>query len=112
VKFKPGTGIRDLTPQSVLAMTVVERVCLNRLGLGYEPTITSADDRVHGPRSKHPSGNAIDVRTKDILREDLWIIIAKIKARLEPLGFDVVFEAEGQPQEHIHIEYDPKAWEA
>jgi hypothetical protein len=112
MRFKPGTGIRDLTPQALLAIQVVERVCLNRLGLGYEPTITSADDRKHGPNSLHPSGNAIDVRTKDMRREELAEIFVDIKKRLESLGFDVVLEAVGKPQEHIHIEYDPKAWEA
>ena len=112
MRYKPGTGIRDLTPQALLAIQVVERVCMNRLGLGYEPTITSADDRKHGPRSKHPSGNAIDVRTKDMLREDAAIIFAELQRRLDGLGFDVLWEFRGEPQEHFHIEYDPKPWEA
>lgn len=112
MRAKPGTGIRDITPQAVYGMMVVERVCLNLFGLGYEPTITSADDRVHGPNSLHPSGNAFDVRTKDILRRDLDSLLTEIKRRLEPLGFDVILEFRNQEQEHIHIEYDPKAWEA
>lgn len=112
MRFKPGVGIRDLTPQALLAMGVVERVALSHFGLGYEPTITSCDDSVHGPRSLHPTGRAIDVRTKDILPRDKTAFVEEITKRLNGIGFDVVYEDDGGPQEHIHIEYDPKAGEA
>jgi hypothetical protein len=93
-------------------MMIVERVFLNRLGAGYEPTITSIDDRTHGTHSLHPGGLAFDVRTKDLLDEDAAIVFTEIYKRLNRLGFDVLWERRGQSGQHFHIEYDPKAEEA
>jgi hypothetical protein len=110
MRTKPGVGIRKLAPQIVFAQGVVERVCLNHFGLGYEPTLTSINDSHQS--GLHPKGFAFDVRTKDMLREDAAIIFVEVHKRLEALGFDVLWEDRDGPNQHFHIEYDPKAGEA
>lgn len=66
----------------------------------------------------HPLYRALDVRTRNILgwpedvegrRQALLGLAHKVAARLG-VDFDVVphLELAGKPQEHIHIEYDPK----
>jgi len=57
------------------------------------------------PKSLHHKGLAVDIRTRNVpldLRQGLF---RAIYSALNPLGFDVVIEANPP---HIHIEYDPK----
>lgn len=71
--------------------------------------MTSLRDGVHMNHSLHYVGMAVDIRTRDFVadlrsaEEIKQKVFEAIKARLKPLGFDVVFEAD-----HIHVEYDPK----
>ena len=71
-----------------------------------ECTITSANDSKHSEKSLHYNGCALDFRTKDYAG-DKQALRDRIKAALGP-DFDVVLEALGEDNEHIHVEYDPK----
>lgn len=104
LRFTDNCKFKDLKPQILLAIYVSEQVYL-----AYnvpEMWLTSVDDSTHGSNSLHYSGNAIDIRTRNIpggyTGEKAKLIHAAIKARLGK-EFDVVLESN-----HIHIEYDPK----
>jgi len=64
--------------------------------------ITSARDGQHMKGSKHYTGDAVDLRTRDLTKQeqkDLWQNLVNY---LGP-KFDVVLESD-----HIHVEFDPK----
>lgn len=99
MRLKSGVKLTDLQPQVILAVLAVEEV------MGF-CTVTSANDSKHSASSWHYKGRALDFRTKDYAGDKLKAV-ADIKERLGP-DFDVVLEAEGEPNEHLHVEYDPK----
>ena len=80
--------------------------------------ITSLDDSTHSAGSKHYAANnpsnqceAVDVRTKHLpaILRDLFAVT--MRELLEPMGYDVVMESPGEPNEHLHVEFDPKPGE-
>lgn len=105
MKLKAGVRLSKLSPQMVLAAMIVEEVFA---AFGVPCVITSANDSKHSAASKHYSGEALDFRTKyDALNGREQEMRDAVK---EALGddFDVVIEAVGTEQEHLHCEYDPK----
>jgi hypothetical protein len=105
VKLKAGVRLAELCPQMVLAAVVVDGIYAKR---GLECVITSANDSRHSAASWHYKGRALDFRTHyEALNEQEQEIRDEVK---ESLGqdFDVVMEAVGTPNEHLHVEYDPK----
>lgn len=103
MKFKTGVKLEGLKPETLLGMIVADDAYkAQRL----EMTITSVNDSQHKTNSKHYSGHAFDIRTKDTgmprrLHEE-------IKKVLSPVGFDVILEDLNGVNEHIHVEFDPK----
>lgn len=74
--------------------------------LGFESiTITECMGGVHMATSLHYALRAIDIRSKDMPDADAFL--AKYTVALGP-GHDVLIEMKGDPNEHIHAEYDPK----
>lgn len=69
---------------------------------GHPFTVTSLEDSVHGPRSLHASGNAADLRTRNLPVQVLPDLVKALQLALGP-QYDVVLESD-----HIHMEYDPK----
>jgi hypothetical protein len=81
--------------------------------------ITSAYDSFeeHGLRSKHKTGNAIDLRTQNLgLSYDEKLAIVEATNRRLNIGggndYTVLFEGAGTKKEHIHIQYNPITPEA
>lgn len=118
ISFKAGVSIKGITPQIVLAMKVIDdiiysyakdtgQVVFNNYSR-IDFVVTSVNDSSHMEGSKHYSGNALDIRTHDWYFERTLRILDLILKVLKPLGYDVIFESKGTPNEHIHIEYDPK----
>lgn len=103
MKLKVGVRLKDLQPQMVLAALIVERIFVER---GGACTITSANDSTHSATSWHYKGRALDFRTHDF-PGDKQELLAALKAELDS-DFDILLESLGGPQEHIHVEYDPK----
>jgi hypothetical protein len=73
-------------------------------------TVTSGNDSGHGDGSKHYTDNAADVRSKNFLSRESKLLF---KRRLEnmlnshpefPDCFTVLFEYEGQDEEHFHVQ--------
>jgi hypothetical protein len=104
LSFKPGVRLDDLVPQAAAALPVVAFVYQHQGALSC--VITSVNDGTHGPNSLHAKGRAFDVRTKDYVGDKVFLR-DKVKAALGD-NFDVVLEDEGGPNEHLHVEYDPK----
>lgn len=115
IVMKPGVRVRDIRPEMVLGITIAAG-CWGWLGL-TTLTVTSVNDSKHGPNSLHYKGAAADLRTKDIgqagdpqnapRRAVLDRLVSSLCASLGA-DFDVVLENFGGPNEHIHVEYDPR----
>lgn len=103
MKFKPNVRLKDLTPQMALAAIVVYHLYQSK---GIECVITSANDSVHGERSLHYKGNALDFRTKNYPGDKRWLK-EEIAANLGQ-DFDVVYEDPDGDNQHIHVEYQPR----
>ena len=103
MKLKTGVKLKDLSPQMVLGANIIDRVYMEH---SHNPTVTSCNDGKHSETSLHYSGNALDWRTKDFYGDKQALVYA-IKDALGS-NFDVVLEALGTDNEHIHTEYQPK----
>lgn len=99
--LKAGVRLAGLQPQMALAAMVVDE-CYG----DTECVITSANDSKHSERSLHYKGCALDFRTHNYAN-DKQALRDRIKAALGQ-DFDVLLESVGTPNEHIHVEYDPK----
>lgn len=79
--------------------------------------VTSMNDSDHMPGSKHyivdsrGFNKAADFRSHDLTDSQKEIILTELKRYLDNIGFDITFEFPGDPDEHFHIEYDPKPGE-
>ena len=97
--LKTSVDLNGLTKDIQKILPLVDE--LSRQLLGREAIITSALDGKHSTNSLHYSGNAIDLRTRDLpilLKHHYWQLLR------DRLGddFDVVKEAT-----HVHVEFDP-----
>lgn len=75
---------------------------------GRAVVITSGNDSTHMQGSRHYSDNALDIRTKDFpttaaKRAFLAAVLQRLGA-----GYEGLIEDLGGPNEHMHLEYDPK----
>ena len=104
ILLKPGARIRGLKTEILFAILVVQEV---HADYDLDCIVTSVTDGVHGHASKHYSGFAADFRTKHWSAAIKHQIVSVIK---EALGadYDVVLLYEGEANEHLHVEYDPK----
>lgn len=100
MRIKKGVNLAGIRPEMVLAALICEQV-MRTWHVEYDMTVTSVCDGKHGKGSLHYVGQAIDIRTNDIVANKL-LIDAQLK---EYLGeqFDVVWE-----DTHLHVEFQPK----
>lgn len=115
LRLKDGVRLTGLVPQMALAASVVDGVYQD-FGI-RECWITSANDGKHSDRSLHHGKQgkftdglcrALDFRThQEALNGREYALRDEIKKHLG-IDFDVVMEAVGTPNEHCHVEYDPK----
>jgi len=113
MKLKPGVRLKGLVPQMVLGARVVECVYEE---FGAPCVLTSGNDSKHGEGSlhhcltgKYTDGlcRALDFRTKyETLNGKEIALRDAVKAALGD-DFDVVMEAVGTDNEHLHVEWDP-----
>ena len=103
IKIKPGVVLDGIQPVTLRMWADVAEVYYS---FGYPCVVTSGLDGKHKSKSLHYVGKALDFRTHIIpngKEEELRDAVAK---RLGT-NFDVLFESEGKPWEHLHAEYDP-----
>jgi len=104
-QIKTGVDLRVLAPQWAIAYPIIRDSFQNR---GYSCVVTSGNDsHADKPKSLHPSGRALDFRTRHIPMIDKVPIVNDIKKALGE-QWDVVLESVGQDREHLHAEFDPK----
>jgi len=101
IALKSSARITGVRAETLFAMRVAEGVFEDRkLGL---MTVTSCADGKHSAGSKHYTGGAFDIRTRDIPQDQWQIVAGDIRERLGS-EFDVVVE-----KDHFHVELDPKS---
>lgn len=102
--IKAGVRLLGILPQTVVAMQVVSEICFD---FEYDFVVTSVADGKHKKSSSHYTGRAFDFRVRHMVPEDAKAIASLAK---ESLGddFDVILEHLGEPNQHIHVEWDPK----
>ena len=90
------------------SLTLVAAIANVSHDYAWDVTITSGNDSKHKKGSKHYTDEAIDIRSKNFpnkrAKQDF---MAAVLLRLGP-GYDMILESEGQPNEHVHLEWDPK----
>ena len=92
-------------PKSAVIMAAVANAAET---LGFlTTTVTSGNDSLHMVGSKHYSDEALDFRTHDLTRANAEKLCAVALLRLGA-GYQGFVENPGTPNEHLHIEYDPK----
>ena len=101
IHFKAGV---DVSQQAILTAAIVNAA--TDLGLP-DMVITSGRDGTHLTTSKHYSDEALDFRTKHLTGTEKHALVAHIFTRLGR-DYDVLLEQAGTPNEHGHVEYDPK----
>lgn len=97
MKLKSTVNFQGITPEMLLGIIIINSVFEK---FNYELVITSITDSIHSVNSLHYSGNAIDIRTRN-LPPALDSLLYELKNSLGK-NFDVVKEID-----HIHIEYQP-----
>ena len=102
-QLKLKNNVRPLS--LVIAAAVINSA--NEMKLDTNVFITSGNDSKHMPGSKHYSNEALDVRSKNFNISIRNKLIKIINRRLGK-NYQVIMEDDGKPNEHIHIEYDPK----
>lgn len=97
--LKSGVKIQGISTELLFALNVAGRVYES---YGHEVTITSLLDGKHSKTSLHYSGNAADLRTRDLGTTSASDVRNSIKERLG-IDYDVILETD-----HIHVEYQPR----
>jgi hypothetical protein len=106
LKFKDKTvRLDNLRPQMVLGLIVMRDALAEH---GYDCIVTSCNDGHHSYTSLHYAGSAVDVRSKHIAsNEEKQLVLVEARKAL-PRHFDLILESLGTPNEHYHMEYQPK----
>lgn len=106
-QFKQGTEVEVLTSDLLLGLIgfahIMETTCGAKI-----LTITSVNDGVHKPGSLHYNGNAVDIRSKVFKHELVEKAVSLFRSSPDGPRYDLLFEAPGTPNEHLHLEFDPK----
>ena len=107
LEFKAGTVVRlidaALLPGLIALMTFMESILdITKL------TITSVNEGRHMSGSLHYQGRALDIRSKIYPPEKVAEVVSEFK-KLYDKDYDLIWESQGKPNEHLHLEYDPRS---
>jgi len=106
IQYKEGVNIRGTCPEILEGQMVVNEVLAQ---YGYITFVTCGREGSHSWTSRHYDGRARDYRSKHIHRDMLPHVRNEIKSRLKPLrDFDFILEGLNGPNEHFHLEWQPK----
>jgi len=79
---------------------LVHDLSLGLFGIGI--VITCGIEGLHSENSKHPKGDAVDIRIWHYTKKQTKQLVETIKKEIDK-NYDIVLE-----KDHIHLEYDPK----
>ena len=105
-------GPEGMHPSAIHAALVVDRVW--RRVTGKHPIVTGLAEEGHSEGSLHygiPGDTrcrAFDIRAADLTPEERLEVDAELGRRLGANEFDLVWEALGTPNAHLHVEVDPR----
>jgi hypothetical protein len=105
ITFGPECVAKSLHPQLFRGLMVAAEVWGER-GIP-ELYVTRLADNGHKATSLHPKGQAADIRTHTLPNGLEESFRAALDSRVGA-GYDVILEAVGTPNEHLHMEWDPK----
>lgn len=99
-----GVRFRELRPEIYSIFSTIDEVFKHH---GLECTITSANDRAHMVNSLHYRNLALDLRSHFIPKGYEQSMVDELQ---EALGsdYDILLEGLNTPNEHIHLEFDPR----
>ena len=100
MRIKPGVDVSKLSVRGLLILMVAQQLKPNF-------RLTSGNDGKHMKGSKHYTGDAVDIGSKEFDLAEKRQFVADLKSHLG-MDFDVLLEHAGQENEHIHVEYDRK----
>jgi len=100
MKLKEGVKIQGISTELLFALNVADQV-YREYDLGGM-VVTSLLDGRHSSTSLHYSGNAADLRTRNLGPDASESVRDDIKDRLG-IDYDVILESD-----HIHVEYQPR----
>jgi hypothetical protein len=105
IKIGPKARLLGMAPELAFANVVLLGILQKH---GASMILTHGLDGVHTRASIHYAGGAEDLVFSS--RIDMAAKNAIHKEFVESVGqdFDVIFEAPGQPNEHFHVEWQPK----
>lgn len=98
--YKPGVDPAGALDPIRYAIAIAEQIYTRH---GSALVVTSLTEGRHIAGSLHPSGLAVDLRTRDLPPGAPRLAAAELAAALGG-DYDVILEAD-----HIHVEYDPAA---
>lgn len=99
-RVKPGVSFEYIAPAGFRILAAIDAAAMT---LGHDVTITSGCDGCHsGQTDPHHSGEAYDVRTKDV--PDATALLREILRRLGTEYFFAFIESPGTGNEHIHAQ--------
>lgn len=104
ISIVEGVRFRKLIPEIYGILHIIDVVFEE---YDVEAVITSANDRTHKPGSLHYLDRALDLRTHHLPGGSEKDVVRDLKHALG-LDYDVILEDLDTPNEHIHLEWDPK----
>jgi hypothetical protein len=104
IKLLPSVSLKGLTPQMSAALPIVGGVYGKH---DVDCVCTCGSNGKHSRTSLHYSGNALDFRTKHLDPSLKATILSEVQQALSA-EFDVLLEDMRGPNEHLHVEWQPK----
>ena len=102
IRIKRGVDLAGLRPEMILVLLNANELAKDQQ---VDLWVTSCLDGKHGRGSLHYVGLALDLRSKNLsdkagFLRDLGTALGR--------QYDVLLEAKGKRNEHIHVEFQPK----
>jgi len=100
MRFKEGIKLAGLRAETVIALTIAADVFRDVANANL--VVTEVTGGKHGRGSLHYVGQAADLRSRDLTREQQNNVVLELRERLGE-NYDVILEPT-----HIHVEFQPK----
>jgi hypothetical protein len=108
IKLKESVRPRSLVILAAAGNVHATMVADDVPGTPPDLVVTSGNDSTHRDRSRHYDDRALDFRSKTFAHPSTKrIFMNRLRGRLGQ-HYDVILEDEDGPNEHFHVEHDPK----
>jgi hypothetical protein len=111
IKLKDGVTWEGVQPEIMVGLSYLYASFIIHDQFMLVVTSTRYDYDKHMKGSKHYEGQAIDIRSRNIPQNERYLILShavKSLAKYHGKDYYLFLEAKGTPNEHYHLEYDPK----